>query len=65
MSEESVLRIMKKRGGWLIVGELMTELGTSRREINRVLKILQGKGVIQFKVIYTRSGAKYVYRLKE
>jgi len=67
MSQGDVLELLKKKKGWMITGEIMSELEVSRVQVNRALRCLFKEGIVMRKEVPIRRGGRqrYLWKYKD
>jgi len=61
------MKVLEKNKGWMITGEIMSELGATRSTVNRATKKLLKEGVILRKEVLIRRGGprSYLWKYKD
>jgi len=65
MSQDDVLKVLKKNKGWMITGEIADILDMSRSNVNRALRLLFKEGVVMRKEVPTRRSISYLWKYKD
>lgn len=64
MGQSDVIEVLKKNKGWMIVGEMMSELEQSRVVIKSELMYLFKKGLVERKEVKAIKNRSYLWKFK-
>ena len=61
------MKVLEKNKGWMITGEIMSELSTTRSAVNRATRKLFKEGIIMRKEVLIRRGGprSYLWKYKD
>jgi len=65
MSQDEVLKILKRNKGWMITGEIADMMDISRANVNKSLRLLFKEGVVMRKEVLTRRSRSYLWKYKD